>query len=49
MKDKGIPVTVKNKIVKAVIFQLVMYCYESWRKNESKKIDVFKLWIWRLQ
>ena len=40
----------KVHIVKAMIFPVVMYRYESWtvKKAERRRIDVFELWCWRL-
>ena len=39
----------KVLIVKAKIFPVVMYGYESWtiKKAECQRIDAFKLWYWR--
>ena len=39
----------KVRLVKAVVFPLVMYGCESWtiRKGEHWRIDAFKLWCWR--
>ena len=39
----------KVHLVKAVIFPVVMYGYESWtvKKAECQRIDAFKLWCWR--
>ena len=36
-------------LVKAMVFPLVMYGYESWtiKKAESLRIDAFELWCWR--
>ena len=36
-------------IVKAVVFPVVMYGYESWtiKKAEHQRIDAFELWYWR--
>ena len=36
-------------IVKALVFPVVMYGYESWaiKKAEHLRIDAFKLWCWR--
>ena len=36
-------------IVKAMVFPLLMYRYESWtiRKAECQRIDAFRLWCWR--
>ena len=39
----------KLHIVKAVVFPVVMYGYESWtiKKAERPRIDTFELWCWR--
>ena len=39
----------KVRIVKAVVFPVVMYSCESWtiKKAESQRTDAFKLWCWR--
>ena len=39
----------KVRLVKAMIFPVVMYGCESWtiRKAECQRIDAFKLWCWR--
>ena len=39
----------KVRIVKAMVFPVVMYGCESWtiKKAESQRIDVFELWYWR--
>ena len=39
----------KFRIVKAMVFLVVMYGCESWniRKAECQRIDAFKLWCWR--
>ena len=36
-------------LVKAMVFQVVMYGYESWtiKKAERQRIDAFELWCWR--
>ena len=41
--------TTKVHIVKAMIFPVVMYGYESWTVKKVKcwRIDAFKLWCWR--
>ena len=35
-------------IVKAMVFPVVMYGYESWtvKKAERRRIDAFELWCW---
>ena len=39
----------KIHLVKAMVFPVVMYGYESWtvKKTEHRRIDVFELWCWR--
>ena len=39
----------KVRIVKAVVFPIVMSGHESWtiRKAEHQRTDAFKLWCWR--
>ena len=39
----------KVHLVKALVFQVVMYGYENWtiKKAESRRIDAFELWCWR--
>ena len=39
----------KVRLVKAVVFPVVMYGCESWtvKKSEHRKIDAFELWYWR--
>ena len=48
---KSIDITLPTKvhIVKAVVFQVVMYGCESWtkKKAECQRIDAFELWCWR--
>ena len=48
---KGIDITLLTKVhlVKAMVFPVVMYGYESWtiRKAEHQRMDAFELWCWR--
>ena len=39
----------KVRIIKAMVFLVVMYGYESWtiKKAECRRINAFKLWCWR--
>ena len=39
----------KVRLVKAIVFPLVMYGFESWtiKKAECPRIDAFELWCWR--
>ena len=49
LKSKYITLLTKVHIVKAIIFPVVMYRWESWtiRKAECQRIDALKLWCWR--
>ena len=44
--EKALPT--KVHIVKAMVFPVVMYGYESWtmKKAEHQRIDAFELWCW---
>ena len=48
-KNKDTTLPTKVHIVKAMVFPIVMYGYESWtiKKAEHQKTDAFKLWCWR--
>ena len=48
-KSRDITWPTKVCLVKAMIFPLAMYGYESWtiRKAECRRIDAFELWCWR--
>ena len=48
-KSRDITLPTKVHLVKAMIFPVVMYGYESWtiRKAECQRIDAFELWCWR--
>ena len=39
----------KVHLVKAMVFSVIMYGYESWtiKKAEHQRIDAFELWCWR--
>ena len=37
----------KVRLVKAMVFPVVMYGCESWTITESGKIDAFEVWCWR--
>ena len=49
LKSKYITLSTKVHLVKAMIFPVVMYGYESWtvKKAECQRIDAFELWCWR--
>ena len=48
-KSRDITLPAKVCLVKAMVFPVVMYAYESWtiKKGESQRIDAFELWCWR--
>ena len=48
-KSRDITLPTKFRLVKAMVFPVVMYGCESWtvKKAECKRIDAFKLWCWR--
>ena len=48
-KSRDITLPTKVCLVKAMIFPVVMYGYESWtvKKAERQRIDAFELWCWR--
>ena len=48
-KDIGITLRIKIRLVKALVFLIVLYGAKSWtmRKLERKMIDAFELWCWR--
>ena len=49
LKSRGITLSTKVHLAKAMVFPVVMYGYESWtiKKAEHQRIDVFELWCWR--
>ena len=49
LKSRDITLLTKVRLVKAVVFPVVMYGYESWniKKAEHRRIDAFELWCWR--
>ena len=49
LKSRDITLLTKIRIVKAMIFPVVMYGCESWTimKAECQRIDAFELWCWR--
>ena len=48
-KSRDITLPTKFRLVKAMVFPVVMYGCESWtvKKAESQRIDAFELWCWR--
>ena len=49
LKCRDVTLPKKVHLVKAVVFPVVMYGYESWtvKKAERQGIDAFELWCWR--
>ena len=48
-KSRDITLPTKVRLVKTVVFPVVMYGCESWtiKKVECQRIDAFELWCWR--
>ena len=48
-KSRSITLPTKVRLVKAMVFPVVMYGCESWtvKKVERRRIDAFELWCWR--
>ena len=49
LKSRDITLLTKVRLVKAMVFPVVMYGCEIWtvKKAESRRIDAFELWYWR--
>ena len=49
LKSRDITLSTKARLVKAMVFPVVMYGCESWtvKKAECLRIDAFELWCWR--
>ena len=49
LKSRDITLPTKVRLVKAMVFPVVMYGCQSWtiRKAEHQRIDAFDLWCWR--
>ena len=49
LKSRDITLPTKGRLVKAMVFPVVMYGCESWtvKKDERRRIDAFELWCWR--
>ena len=48
-KNRDITLPTKVRLVKAMVFPVVMYGCESWtvKKAERQRIDAFEVWCWR--
>ena len=49
LKSRDVTLSTKVRLVKAMVFPVVMYGCESWtiKKAECRRIDAFELWCWR--
>ena len=49
LKSRDITLPAKVHLVKAMVFPLVMYGYETWsiKEVECLRVDAFELWYWR--
>ena len=49
LKSRDITLPTKVRLVKTLVFPVVMYGYGSWtiKKAEQQRIDAFELWCWR--
>ena len=49
LKGRDITLPTKVRLVKAIVFLVVMYGCEGWiiKKAEHRKIDAFEMWCWR--
>ena len=48
-KSRNITLPTKVCLIKAMVFPVVIYGYESWtiKKSKHQRIDAFELWCWR--
>ena len=49
-KSRDTTLPTKVRLVKTMVFPVVMYGYESWtvKKAEHQRSDAFELWCWRI-
>ena len=49
LKSRDVTLPTKVRLVKAIVFPVVMYGYESWtiKNAECWRVDAFELWCWR--
>ena len=49
LKSRDITLLTKVRLVKAMVFPVVMYGCESWtiKKAECRRMDAFEVWFWR--
>ena len=50
LKSRDITLLTKLRLIKAMVFPVVLYGCESWaiKKAEHQRIDTFELWCWRI-
>ena len=50
LKSRAITLPINIRLVKAMVFPVIMYGCESWtiKKAECQRIDAFELWCWRI-
>ena len=50
LKGRDITLPKKVRLVKAMVFPVVMYGFERWivKKAECQRFDAFELWCWRI-
>ena len=50
LKSRDITLPTEVRLVKAMVFPVVMYKYKSWtiKKVDGQRIDVLELWYWRI-
>ena len=48
-KSRDVTLSTKVRLVKAIVFPVVMYGFESWtlKKAERRRMDASELWCWR--
>lgn len=49
MKDRGIPIRTKVRVISSMVFPIVTYGSESWtlKKADERRIQAFEMWCWR--
>ena len=48
LKSRGITLLTEESIVKAIVFPVAIYGYESWtiKKDEHQRTDALEVWCW---
>ena len=47
LKSRDVTLQTKVRLVKAVVFPVVMYGCEIWIVSEQQRIDALELWCWK--